>query len=387
MIQGQGQENQEKHLESLKTYLNDSIGKFEVDSLRLRIPFNDITIINSDIVDKMGIYNAVSGEIIEEPKPRNWYRVEKKNERGEKLYAYKLSIEKITLEKGRASKYLCMQLNSKILEKDYFKGLTPETIEKAYNTLMNEMIVSFPLDSFLEAECTDIDFKKDIINKHFIPSIEVLYSMSIPYKKAKQGANIFREKTNKGIEWGGHRRTATPTNPFLKLYHKGIQCVSSKDMLPFYREYLKPGEMQGLEQIEDRVRIEYTLKNKKHLRKYGIESHRVKDILSISQEKKNDMLKDIVKYHLEAREPQSIKPKEGLAPMDMILYSTMSDMVENTIRSKDDIVKKHIEFIEEKNARYRAKKRLNMIFDTYISTRKKAKENEGISSLFNALNW
>ena len=386
MIQGKEQENQEKPLDSLKTYTNDSIGKFEVDSLKLRIPFNEITIINSEIVDKIGVYNAESGEVIEEPKPRNWYRIEKKNKRGEKLYSYKLSIENITLEKGRVSKYLCIQLNSKILEKDYFKGLTPGTIEKAYNILMNERIVSFNLEAFLYAESTDIDFKKDIINEHFIKSIEVLYSMSIPYKKAKQGANIFREKDNKGIEWS-NRRTATPTNPFLKLYHKGIQCVSHKDMLPFYREHLRSGEMQSLEQIEDRVRIEYTLKNKKHLRKYGLVSHRLKDILSISQEKKNDMLKDIVKYHLEAREPQSIKPKEGLAPMDMILYSTMSDMVENTIRSKEDIVKKHIEFIEEKNARYRAKKRLNMIFDTYISTRKKAKENEGISSLFNALNW
>ena len=372
--------------ESLKTYLNESIGKFEVDSLKLRIPFNEITIINSEIVDKIGIYNAESGEVIEEPKPRNWYRIEKKNERGEKLYSYKLSIENITLEKGRVSKHLCIQLNSKILERDYLKGLTPGTIEKAYNTLMKERIVSFSLEAFLNAESTDIDFKKDIINEHFIKSIEVLYSMSIPYKKAKQGANIFREKTNKGIEWS-NRRTATPTNPFLKLYHKGLQCVSSKDMLPFYYEFLKPGEVQGLEQIEDRVRIEYTLKNKKHLKKYGIESHRLKDILSISQEKKNDMLKGIISYHLEAREPQSIKPKEGLAPMDMILYSTMSDMVENTIRSKEDIVKKHIEFIEEKGARYRAKKKLNMIFDTYISTRKKAKENEGISNLFNALNW
>jgi len=386
MIQGKEQENQEKPLDSLKTYTNDSIGKFEVDSLKLRIPFNEISIINSEIVDKIGVYNAESGEVIEEPKPRNWYRIEKKNKKGEKLYSYKLSIENITLEKGRVSKYLCIQLNSKILEKDYFKGLTPGTIEKAYNILMNERIVSFNLEAFLNAESTDIDFKKDIINEHFIKSIEVLYSMSIPYKKAKQGANIFREKDNKGIEWS-NRRTATPTNPFLKLYHKGIQCVSHKDMLPFYREHLRSGEMQSLEQIEDRVRIEYTLKNKKHLRKYGLVSHRLKDILSISQEKKNDMLKDIVKYHLEAREPQSIKPKEGLAPMDMILYSTMSDMVENTIRSKEDIVKKHIEFIEEKNARYRAKKRLNMIFDTYISTRKKAKENEGISSLFNALNW
>ena len=86
--------------ESLKTYLNESIGKFEVDSLKLRIPFNEITIINSEIVDKIGIYNAESGEVIEEPKPRNWYRIEKKNERGEKLYSYKLSIENITLEKG-----------------------------------------------------------------------------------------------------------------------------------------------------------------------------------------------------------------------------------------------------------------------------------------------
>ena len=370
--------------EGLKTYLNDSIGKTEVDSLKLRIPFSKITILNSDIVDKIGVYNCATGEELEEPKARNWYRIAKSNDKGESLYSYKYEILNITLDKGITDKYLCIQLNSKILQRDYFDGITESNLKLAYDRLMSDKVVSFSYEALTLSEVTDVDFKKDIINKDFKKATEVLYEMSKSYKQAKKGANIFREAKGKGIgiEWS-NRQTATPSNPFLKLYSKAVQCTFDKKMIPFYREYLK----DGTEQVEDRIRIEFTIKNKKHFRKYGIESCRLIDILRLTEERKELIRKDMISIHLHSRIAQSIEPKEGLNPTEAIHYSTMSYMVENTMLSKEDIVKQHIEFVVEKGARYRAKKKLNDIYDTHISTRKKAQENESLSSLFDALNW
>jgi len=95
MIQGKEQHNQEKPLGSLKT----SIGIAEVDSLKLRIPFSEISILNSLIVDRIGVYNFETGEELDDPKPRNWYKIEKYNQKGQKLYSYKIDIQEITLDK------------------------------------------------------------------------------------------------------------------------------------------------------------------------------------------------------------------------------------------------------------------------------------------------
>jgi hypothetical protein len=370
--------------EGLKTYLNDSIGKTNVDSLKLRIPFSKITILNSEIVDKIGVYNCATGEELEEPKARNWYRVPKLNDKKEILYSYKYEILNITLDKGITDKYLCIQLNAKMLHIDYFEGITESNLKLVYDRLMSDKVVSFSYEALKLSEVTDVDFKKDIISKDFKKATEVLYEMSKSYKQAKKGANIFGKPKVKGIgiEWS-NRQTATPSNPFFKLYSKAVQCTFHNKMIPFYREYLK----DGTEQVEDRIRIEYTIKNKKHFRKYGIESCRLIDVLRLTEAKKEFIRKDMISIHLHSRIAQSIKPKEGLNPTEAIHYSTMSYMVENTMLSKEDIVKQHIEFVVEKVARYRAKKKLNDIYDTYISARKKAKENESLSNLFDALNW
>ena len=81
----------------------NTLDTVEIDSLRMRIPFDQVTVLNTDIVDRFGVYNADTGEELEEPKPRNWYRVEKNNKCGDKLYTYKWAIENnIAKEQARA---------------------------------------------------------------------------------------------------------------------------------------------------------------------------------------------------------------------------------------------------------------------------------------------
>ena len=354
----------------------------EIDSLKLRIPFEEVTIVNSLIVDKIGVYNVETGEELEEPKPRNWYRVEKQNSKGEKLYSYKWDIQNITLQKGRAFKYLCVQVNSKVLHQHYFKGISLDTIKTVYKQLIAEKVVSFSFDAFLNADCTDIDFKKDVINQHFRKAVTVLNEMSKPFKQYGKGANAFMQKDNLGIEWS-NRRTASPSNPFLKLYHKGIQCVNHKDMKPYFYEYLR----NSGETVQDRIRIEFTLKNKKHLTKWDVQSQKLIDLLRLSQEKKNEMLEGFVKHHLLPRVVEVKKPKTDLKPNEMMLYKAMCYMSELSLMGKDEIIKKLTDDINPKQRRSEARKKLEMLWNTYIQMRVKAKENEDLTHLFSALCW
>lgn len=363
----------------------NTLDTIEIDSLKLRIPFDQVTIVNSLIVDKIGVYNFDTGEQIEEPKPRNWYRIEKQNVIGKKLYSYKWSIEQITTEKGRANKYLCVQLNSKVLHQHYFKGISTHTIKLAYKQLMNEKIVSFSFESFLGAYVTDIDFKKDVINKHFRQAITTLNEMSKAFKQYGKGANAFTAKDNLGIEWS-NRRTASPANPFLKLYHKGIQCNNHKDMIPFYEEYLKG----GADVIADRVRIEFTIKNKAHLKKLckeQIEDNRLINVLKLNQEQKNTMLESVVKHHLLPRVEPIIKPKTDLKPNEMMLYKSMCMISDNTMFGKELIINEMTKDVHPKQRRSESRKRLENLWDTYIQMRTKAKENEDLTHLFSALCW
>jgi hypothetical protein len=366
-----------------KVYKNiETLETIEIDSLKLRIPYDQITIVNSLIIDKIGVYNVETGEEIEEPKARNWYRVEKQNNISQKLYSYKWDIQQITLEKGRAFKYLCVQVNSKVLHQHYFKGISLDTIKLVYKQLMNEKVVSFSLQTFLNSDCTDIDFKKDIINEHFRTAVTTLNDLSKPFKQYGKGANAFMQKDNLGIEWS-NRRTASPSNPYLKLYHKGLQCVMSKDMKPYYNEYLK----RGPETIQDRIRIEYTIKNKKHLQKWGVNSQKLIDLLKLDQAKKNEMLEGIVKHHLLPRVAPIIKPETDLKPTDMMLYKSMSGWSDNSLHSRDMIIKEMTIDIHPKQRRSESKKKLENLWDTYIQMRTKAKENESLTHLFSALCW
>lgn len=360
----------------------ETLNTIEIDSLKLRIPYDQITIVNSLIIDKIGVYNVETGEELEEPTPRNWYRVEKQNEWGNKLYSYKWDIQQITLEKGRAFKYLCVQVNSKVLHQHYFKGISLDTIKLVYKQLMNEKVVSFSLETFLNSDCTDIDFKKDVINEHFRKAVTTLNDMSKPFKQYGKGANAFMKKDNLGIEWS-NRRTATPSNPFLKLYHKGLQCVMHKDMKQYYNEYLK----NSSDTIQDRIRIEYTIKNKKHLTKFGVCSQKLIDLLKLTQEQKNEMLEQIVKHHLLPRVLPVIKPSTDLKPNDMIHYTAMSMLLDNTMFGKELIINSLVKNINPASRKSESKKRLEDLWNTYIQMRTKAKENESLTDLFSALCW
>ena len=105
-----------------------------------------------------------------EPIVRNWLVKEYKG------YSTRWQIRDLKLEKGRSRKFITVLLNSKILEENYFEGLTIKNHKNVYQKLISMEVAFFEYDSFINAECTDIDFRKDIKTTMFRDSIPMLVS-------------------------------------------------------------------------------------------------------------------------------------------------------------------------------------------------------------------
>ena len=360
----------------------DNLERVEIDSLRLRIPFEEVTVINPVLTAKIGSYNADTGEAIDEPTARNWFRSEITNKSTDKLYSYKWDVEKVTLHKGHPRKFLLIQVNSKLLEKRYLQGLTLENSELIYKQLMAQKVAHFSYEDFMQSECTDVDFKKDVINKDFKKAKEILNNMSKSYRQIGKGVKPFNEKDNSGIQWSD-RRTATPSNPYLKLYHKGIELTNNKKSIHFYNEFIKPQNYD----LSDVIRIEFTIKNKKHFRANEIEYTDLKSLMSLTQDVKNNMLKKVVKHHLLPRVIKPEKPLSDLKPMDMVCYNMLLGLHDNTLMDRDRCVDLATSNINPKSRKSERKRHLYKIWDTYIATQDRVKRDLNVRNLFTALCW
>ena len=125
----------------------DSLNIIEIDSLKLRIPFHEVKILDSNINDKYVIVNCVSCEIDGDPIVRNWLV------KVHKGYSIKWQIRDISLERGRCKKFLTILLSSKVLEGNYFGGISNNNIKNIYDKLIKMNVAYFSYDVFLCSWC------------------------------------------------------------------------------------------------------------------------------------------------------------------------------------------------------------------------------------------
>tara|TARA_Y100001972_G_C7636379_1_gene319533 strand:+ start:1214 stop:1477 length:264 start_codon:yes stop_codon:yes gene_type:complete len=72
---------------------------------------------------------------------------------------------------------------------------------------------------------------------------------------------------------------------------------------------------------------------------------------------------------------------------DIITYNILKMWVNKTHYGKEDIIKILTSDFKEGKEWQHEKKRLEFIYDNYIASTPKAKENENINYLFNSLCW
>ncbi len=237
-----------------------------------------VEIVNAGLNDDFAKLNLTTGEIIKEDKEKP-IRITVK----QKGFNYEMVIRKLTL--GRATDhYLLILLNTKMLKEKYFEGLTQTNIRDIYDAIMGLGLVKFSWEDFLlKSNCTDIDVCMDYeldrssFNKHLQSLMEIT-----PFSRERdQGYKPY----DNGVEWN-NRKTATNSNPFLKIYDKERELWSQSNI--FTEGYLKD------EDIANRKRIEFTFKDANHLKYLKVTDSSLVSILNITQIDRMQMMKKIM---------------------------------------------------------------------------------------------
>lgn len=344
-----------------------------IDSLKIRIPLSEVELIGDNLGKIHTVVNVETGESFDEFKRNS----EKYNYKGVSVH-WRLEDQ---YDKGIVIPYLVILVNSKIFrDLRYFHGITKDNSKSVYDNIIELGIAKFTYDSFLKAQCTDVDFKKDFYCKIFKEVISHLQNISKSYKLSRKGINPFKGKGNKGVEYGS-RKTATPAYPYLKFYHKFLELVTNST--EFYNEYIKPLKWD----IDNLVRVEFTIKNKKHFAKYKIENTSLENILNLEQSTLEDIMKDVLSVHLDQR-VNVVLPKAKLNTMDILLLNFVTFCLKNGM-SYNQICENYIVGTSKdpNKDKLRIRNKLDEIYKTEIKGSLEDNKSIEVDSFFNALGW
>lgn len=229
-----------------------------IDSLKLRISLSNVEILNEVLGDEYYVFSKRTGEeITDENFKKNAYFHENT---GCKTF-YK--IENQIGEKGVVLPYLTILFTSKILSKDYFKGIQRSTLFQAYEQIIKQKVIYVTFENFMFGECTDTDVKIDLIPRvEATKIISTIYSLAKPKKLAIEACSIYKRKDNLGIQFALRKTSRYINCPYLKFYEKRRELGSKSE--EFYFNHLSE-----LDLPKEILRVETTIKNKKHFKYFG----------------------------------------------------------------------------------------------------------------------
>tara|TARA_R110001632_G_scaffold99335_1_gene206066 strand:- start:1402 stop:2103 length:702 start_codon:yes stop_codon:yes gene_type:complete len=228
---------------------------------------------------------------------------------------------------------------------------------------------------FIIQSIADVDFKKDyVINLvDYHKGLGIIKDCGKLSKYKDDGCLSYAN----GLEFSKRETIKYLSKPFFKIYHKEIEL--NQNSAGFSNKHLK-----GID-YKDGVRIECTVKNKKHFQSLGVEDNSLKTVLSLSNEVKESLISNIVKKHLSKRE--MIKPKKniGLNPSQQILFDYVNLLLEhgNTI----DGAITYILGPFSGNSKHRKKKELEYVYESFIMGTIAEKRSIKINGFFDSFGW
>ena len=228
---------------------------YSIDSLKIRIPYKAVNILNDELLGHWvdAKINKETGELIyvDDSKPecektfkRLSYNIEHNGIKTKYL------VEKLSNGKT-VDLFVCILLNSKLLKEDYFKGISPETIDKIYNELMAHNVVSFNRELLEFSFISDVDIKLDFLHCDPAHLLKHLKSCTKSSNKFGFGARVENKKDMQGIVWGD-RKKANFSCPFVKIYNKNIEAAYNSS--EFFTTYNPISPLQS-ELITDLVPV------------------------------------------------------------------------------------------------------------------------------------
>jgi hypothetical protein len=255
------------------TKVENNFYKYAIDSCKIRIKREQITIVNSDILDEKSkiIISNSSGEIFSEDKIKSFSTEIKFTE-------YKIRIALVSyfnFQTKIQEEFLEIYLHSKILESEYFEGIQKGNIRGIYDKLMNQKVFEVSYEVFVSSCVNDVDIKFDYkaSKEGFGETNKELFNRSLESKKLEVGGKLW----DNGNLTFNRRESCSISHPFVKLYNKELECGSKN--AEFFEYYCDWND------IRQRRRIEVTIKKTAEIKKvFDVYESNLNSLLSLTQE-------------------------------------------------------------------------------------------------------
>lgn len=294
-------------------------GLTKVDSARLSIPLKDCQIIDTNLIDRIQsqAINIDTGVVISESVKRGTPTIIENSDgtylkfwKENQLFYVDKDIKIPTL-------YITFLVNSKHLTKNYFDGITIDTLPQIYEYILSFNIVHFEYKHLLNARYNDTDICVD-----FITSQDSFKKLKTNIKNQSIYPHLWFEAKNQENNSGlwtptlkNPRDNSTPKNPFLKFYSKHEDF--SHKSTDFSSKYFT------LDSYKDKYRVEATIKNAKHKQHLGISNSKTfGEFLKLDLQL---LLQQIVKEYF-VKEHPFIASSNELTPTDKLILSLMNDL-------------------------------------------------------------
>lgn len=270
------------------------VNPWAIDSLKIRIPLREVGIIDETMRDIVAKVSTSTGEVLEE-------RENKKTSRDENGIKTEFSIEQRATN-NITVKYLIILVNAKQLKEKYFEGINLDNAWDLYMYLLELNAVVFTFESFLNAECTDIDFRKDFraTDEQMKDALKHLHQHAQPSADYDKGSKLFWQKDNKGLQFNKRNTTKIHSAPFVKIYSKTLDFIHKSNIFALSFFSTLP---------QDLWRLEFTIKNKKHLQMNG-HGNTFRELISLNP----DEIEQMSTKTLRAVLNRSTRPDSPLDP-------------------------------------------------------------------------
>jgi len=351
-----------------KNSFKENVGKVSIDSFRINIPIELVKIINSNLTDKLTTYtiNSNTHEILTEKELKENSIIGKVG--GDLKF-------KFNIDNSFGNTKVVVLINSKHICSDYFSGITQDNIREVYNKIIACKVIETPFNTFVNSPIVDVDFKKDTVIGYddYHKSLSVIKECGKLSKYKDDGCLPFAN----GIQFSHRKTTKFLSKPFFKIYHKEIEL--NQISFDFSNKYLK-----GIDYVNG-VRIECTVKNKKHFQSLDVKDNSLKTVLSLSNEVKDNFISEIVKKHLSKREMTKPKKNLGLNPSQQILFDYV-----NLLLNNGNSIDGAITYILNPFSgvtKHRKKKELEYVYESFIMGTIAEKRSIKMNSFFDSLGW
>jgi hypothetical protein len=354
------------------------------DSLKLRIPIHLVDIKDKSILDYYAETNLNTGEL-----SPSIFKQKSKEYFFNQTSKVKILIEKRPTAKGKIEECLIILLNSKILRGKYLEGLHFDIMQSVYNDLMSLNVFYVDFDTFMRSDCTDVDLKLDEVmnQEEWTALINQFMQLTKQTKEQNKGYKRFKPNAQYPYQNGlmyNTRATASASTPFLKLYWKGGELITQS--LDFYEENLQSISRTDILKL---VRIETTIKDKRHAKSLDINDMTLLGLLSLTEQTKENVFRKMIAKHLERPQRTLIAeaPKSIMTPEQLIQYYSIVLLMEHTKYNADEVIKSLLQGITSAPTKSRKKKELTMIYDKHIRGNKIDLRTEKINSFFSKFDW